>query len=141
MQLRMSLVFSSCKGTLLAHVQAGVKQHLQVHFCQADLQVGDHQCILVRGTFTPQVQDFALPFVEPYGVPDKLSGSLHNLAYQPLLLVLCHLGAGLRVHSAPSPRSLMTVLRMTGPCVDPWDASLVTGLQLDFEPLITTVSA
>lgn len=72
MQLRMSLIFSSCKGTLLAHVQTGVNQHLQVHFSNADLQMGDHQCILVCGTFPPQVKDFSLPFVEPYGVPVKV---------------------------------------------------------------------
>ncbi|KAK4807064.1 hypothetical protein QYF61_018405 [Mycteria americana] len=44
-----------------------------------------------------------------------------------------------RVPSAPSSRSLMKILNRTGPRTDPWGTLLVTGLQLDFVPLITTL--
>ena len=47
----------------------------------------------------------------------------------------------LRVHSLPSSGSLMKRLSSIGPINDPWDAQLVTGLQLDFVPLITTIWA
>jgi len=30
--------------------------------------MGGSQCVMVHRTFLPQVQDFALPFVEPYEV-------------------------------------------------------------------------
>ncbi|GAB0181629.1 hypothetical protein GRJ2_000628200 [Grus japonensis] len=45
------------------------------------------------------------------------------------------------LHSAPSSRSLMKILNRTGPSIDPWTTPLVTGLQLDFVPLITTLWA
>ncbi|KAK4806792.1 hypothetical protein QYF61_005588 [Mycteria americana] len=47
----------------------------------------------------------------------------------------------LRVHSAPSSRSLMKMLNRTGPSIDPWATPLVTGIQLDFVPLIATLWA
>ena len=45
----------------------------------------------------------------------------------------------LRVHSNASSRSLMKKLNKTGPSTDPWGTSLVTSLQLDSAPLITTL--
>jgi len=43
----------------------------------------------------------------------------------------------LRIHSVPSSRSLMK-LNKTGLTTDPWGTPLVTGLQLDSAPLMTT---
>ena len=37
--------------------------------------------------------------------------------------------------------SLMEMLSRTGPSIDPWGTLVVTGLQLDFVPLITTLWA
>lgn len=70
-------ITSSCKSTLLVHVQVSVNHNLQAHFCKVDLQMGDHQYILVCKTFAPHVQDFSLPFVEPYKVLVK--ERQHNL--------------------------------------------------------------
>ena len=44
----------------------------------------------------------------------------------------------LRVHSNPSSRSLMKKLNKIGPSTDPWGSPLLTGLQLDSAPLMTT---
>jgi len=43
----------------------------------------------------------------------------------------------LRVNSIPSSRSLMRMLNKTQPSTNPWGTPLVTGFQLDSEPLIT----
>lgn len=43
-----------------------------------------------------------------------------------------------RVHSVPSFRSLMKIFNRTAPSIDPLGTSLVTGLQTDFMPLIST---
>ena len=44
----------------------------------------------------------------------------------------------LQVHSIPSSLSLMSKLNKTGPSTDPWGTPLVTSLQLDSAPLMTT---
>jgi len=45
----------------------------------------------------------------------------------------------LRVRFILSSRSLMSKLNKTGPSTDPWGTPLVTGLQLDSAPLMTTL--
>ncbi|PKU42357.1 rna-directed dna polymerase from mobile element jockey- hypothetical protein [Limosa lapponica baueri] len=45
----------------------------------------------------------------------------------------------LRIHSVLSSRSLINMLNKTGPSIDPWGTPLVTGLQLDPAPSITTL--
>ena len=47
----------------------------------------------------------------------------------------------LRVHSNSSSRSLIKNLNKIGPNTDPWGTPLVTGLQLDSAPLMTTLWA
>lgn len=42
------------------------------------------------------------------------------------------------VHSALSFRSLLKMWNRTGPSIVPWSTAEVTGLQMDFKPLITT---
>ncbi|KAF1498675.1 hypothetical protein FQV18_0005633, partial [Eudyptula minor novaehollandiae] len=44
----------------------------------------------------------------------------------------------LSTHSAPSSRPLMKMLNRTGASIEPWAMQLVTGLQLDFVPPIST---
>lgn len=46
-----------------------------------------------------------------------------------------------RVNSTPSSRSLMKMFNQTGASIDPWGPPLVTGLQIDFAPLTTTLWA
>jgi len=45
----------------------------------------------------------------------------------------------LRMHSIPSPMSLIKMLKSTGPKTVPWGTLLVTSLHLDIELLITTL--
>jgi len=45
----------------------------------------------------------------------------------------------LRVHSIPSPMSLIKTLKRTGPRMDPWGTPFITGLHRNSEPLNTTV--
>jgi len=45
----------------------------------------------------------------------------------------------LRMDSLPSLRSLMKMLNKTGPSTDPWGTPVVTDLQPDSAPWITTL--
>lgn len=78
-----------CKGTLPAHVQPGVPQEPQLHFCRAAFQLGDSQHVL--GLVPPQIQDLAL-LVELHEVPISplLQSAEVPLAYRSLLPVSCH---------------------------------------------------
>ena len=44
----------------------------------------------------------------------------------------------LRVHSIPSSRSLIKMLKRSGPSIEPWGTLLVTGHLLDLTPLTAT---
>ncbi|KAF1440525.1 Zinc finger RNA-binding protein, partial [Pygoscelis papua] len=135
-----------CKGTLLAHVQLGVRQDPRVLFCQAAFQLGGCQHILVHGVVPRWLQNFALPLVElheipigpflqPVEVPLDGSTTLWHISHSSQFVSSANLW---RVHSAPSSRSLMKVLNRTGPSIDPWCTLLVTSLQLGFILLINT---
>lgn len=90
--------------------------------------------------FVPsQLQDFALPHVEFHDIP--VCPTVWNHEVQPFgVSATPHSFAStanlLRVHPAPFSRSLMKILNRIGPSIDSWDTLLVTGLQLDFVPLI-----
>ena len=45
----------------------------------------------------------------------------------------------LRMHSAPLSRSLMKMLYTTASSINPWSMILLTDMQLDFMPLVTTL--
>ena len=45
----------------------------------------------------------------------------------------------LRVHSIPLSRSLINMLRSTGPMMDPWGTGLVISIQLDIELMTSTL--
>lgn len=47
----------------------------------------------------------------------------------------------LRLCSVQSPRLLIKMFNRVEPNIEPWGTPLVTGLQLDFMPLITTLSS
>ncbi|KAK4810833.1 hypothetical protein QYF61_008805 [Mycteria americana] len=116
------------KGTLLAHVQLGVHQDPQV-----------------------QVQDFALPLVELHEVPVSpflqsvqvpLDGSttLWHISHSSQICVISKLAEG----------TLCLIIQIINEDVEHdrtqywgqyWGTPLVTGLQLDFMPLITTLWA
>ncbi|KAK4830675.1 hypothetical protein QYF61_012775 [Mycteria americana] len=55
-------------GTLLAHVQPAVNQHLQVLLCQAAFQPLFPKPVALHGVAVAQVQDSALGLVEPHTI-------------------------------------------------------------------------
>ncbi|KAK4828799.1 hypothetical protein QYF61_000856 [Mycteria americana] len=55
-------------GTLLAHIQAAVKQHPQVLLCQAAFQPLFPKPVALHGVAVAQVQDLALGLVEPHTI-------------------------------------------------------------------------
>ncbi|KAK4829714.1 hypothetical protein QYF61_006089 [Mycteria americana] len=55
-------------GTLLAHIQAAVKQHPQVLFCLAAFQPLFPKPVALHGVAVAQVQDLALSLVEPHTI-------------------------------------------------------------------------
>jgi len=63
---------------------------------------------------------------QPFSVPDTL----------PTFVSSANL---LRMDSLPSLRSLMKMLNKTGPSTDPWGTPVVTDLQPDSAPWITTL--
>lgn len=100
--------------TLLTHVQLGTHKTLQVVFCKTAFQLGGHQQILVPGVVPAQKQDFAFLLVECHEVPVSPFSSLLRSFW---------LGASHYSLSSTPPKPL------------------VTGLQLDFVPLITPLWA
>jgi len=103
--------------------------------------------VLVPGVVLPQVQDPALALVELHQVPlcptlqpvqvSLMAAQPSGVSTTPPSLVSP--ADLLRVHSNSSSRSLMKKLNKTGPSTDPWGTPLVTGLQLDSAPLMTTL--
>ena len=57
--------FLGCKGTMLAHAQLSMHQHLQVFFGRAALHPFIFQLTSVVRAASTQVQDLAFGFVEP----------------------------------------------------------------------------
>lgn len=47
----------------------------------------------------------------------------------------------LMLQSVPSPKSVLNVLNSNATSIDPWHTPLVSGLQLDFVSLTTTLAA
>ncbi|KAK4810817.1 hypothetical protein QYF61_008789 [Mycteria americana] len=126
-------------GTLLAHIQPAVNQHLQVLLCRAAFQPLFPKPVALHGVVVTKVQDLALGLVESHTIASahrsSLSRSLcrdflpssrstlpHNLVSSANLL---------RVHSIPLSRSLIKILNRTGPNTEPWGTPLVTGRQLE----------
>ena len=56
----------------MSHDHLGMHQDPQFFFCQAAFQLGELQPILVLGVVHPQVQDFAILFVELCETPVSL---------------------------------------------------------------------
>lgn len=140
MQPRMSLIFFPARAHcwfMLTLVSTSTSRSISAKLTCRWVTTSIYWCMVL---FLPRSSTFHFLLLNLMGfLLRSIWVAAQPLAYQPLLLVLCHLGTGLRVHSASSPRPLKTMLRMTGPCIDPWDTPLVTGVQLDFKPLITTV--
>lgn len=95
------------------------------------------------GAVLPQVQDSVLLLVELHAFPVR---QFLQLVQVPLnsgmtLCNSCHCSQFCVIGklSAPSSRSVMKMFNSIGPSTEPWDTLLVTGLQLDFMALITTL--
>lgn len=71
MQPRIPLAILFCRDTLLAHVELGVNQNSHVLFCQAALQMGASQAVLVPGIVFSQVQN-SPPLAKLHEVPVNL---------------------------------------------------------------------
>ncbi|KAK4831590.1 hypothetical protein QYF61_018350 [Mycteria americana] len=121
----------------------------QILFYQAAFQLGGPQCLLVPGVIPSQVSDLALllielhevlasPFLQPVKVPLDASTTLWCISHSSQFCVISKLAEGTL---CPSSRSLMKMLNRMRPNIDPWATPLVTGLQLDFMPLTTTLWA
>lgn len=130
----------------MVHVQFGVHQHLQGLSCQADFWLCGPQHVVVHGVVPLQGQDFAVLLVELHEVPigpffqlEKVSldGSTTpwSISHPPSSMSPANL---LGVHSAVS---LMKMLNRIRPSINHRAPLLVTGLQLDFKVLVTTLWA
>jgi len=78
-------------------------------------------------------------FLQPVEVLLKITAQPSDVSTAPSSFILSvNL---LRVHSVPVSRSLMKMWNSIDPGVSPWVTPLVTCLQVDFVPLITTLWA
>jgi len=136
------------KSTLLAHIQLCGHQDPWVLFCKAAFQlVAPHNMYWCVGLFLCKDRNLRFSLLNfmrfLWAHLFSLLRSLWMAAgpsgasATPLSFVLST--DLLRVHSAPSSRSLMKMLTRSGPAVDPWGTQLVTGLQLDFVWLVTSL--
>ena len=142
-----TISFLCCKDTLLAPVHPGVL-HVPTSFFTKLLSswVATSWCL---GLFFPRCRTLhisLLNFMKFLSAHfSSLSRSLWMAAQLCGVLVTCPSFVSsanlVRLHSVPSSRSLMKVLNRTGPSIYSWGPLLVTGLQLDFVPLITTLWA
>ncbi|KAK4826066.1 hypothetical protein QYF61_005025 [Mycteria americana] len=137
-------------GTLPAHIQAAVDQHLQVLFCQAAFQPLFPKPVALHGLAVTEVQGTQhLALLNLIQVASAHRSSLSRSlcrAFLPsirsrLLHSLLSSANLLRVHSIPSSRSLIKILNRTGTSTEPWGTPLVTGHQLDLTPFSTTLWA
>lgn len=119
-----------CEGTFLACFYLGIYQDHHIFPCQAALDQTCSQCL---GLFPPQVQNFSFPCVE------------FLLTHFFSLLQSSWMAAQPYGVSATAPSFVtsadMLQLNRIGPGVEPWHTPLMTGLQLDFMRLITTLWA
>lgn len=104
---------------MLAHVQPGVHQDLQVLFCQTAFQPIGLQHVQVHKTVIPQVQGSTLslvefhkvpggPFLQPVGGPLDGSMTFWRIS-RSQFCITCRLA---EMH--------MKMLNSTGPGTDPW---------------------
>jgi len=133
------------KGILLAYGECGVHQHPQVIFCQIAVQMGDRQRIFVHGLVLPQVQDFTLPlvklheppvdpFLQPVEVPLNGCMTFWLISHSFPFCVISTIAEG-----TISPVLLMINEDVKQePVLTP---GVLTGLQLDFVTLISTLWA
>lgn len=138
-------------STQLAHAEAGVHQGSQTLSCKATSQpAGPQPLVMCVGTLLNRCRTWHFPLLNSmrflWTDPSSLPRSLWMVAQPsgvsatlPSLQVKLAEGAlvhpHLRVHWYHL-RSLMRVFNSIGPSTDLKSASLVTGLQLDFAPLI-----
>lgn len=87
------------------------------------------------------MQDSAL-LIELHEIPVSLILQLVEVSLDgsTTLPVLCHLQK-LRVEPCYKIQNINETIEQTGPSIDMWGAALVTGIQLDFAPLTTILSA
>lgn len=97
------------------------------------------------GIILPHAEDFTLPLAELHEAPVRpflqhvkihLTGTttLWYTSHSPTFVSSVKL---LRIHPAPSFRTLMKMLNRAGSSTDHWGTLQVTGLQSDFVPLTT----
>lgn len=120
----------------------------QVLFCKADFQAVSLQSAPVHGVFAPQAQGFAFRFAELHEVP------LYSLL-QSIQVPLSHCTTTWPTkHSSQfcityklTAGALRPIIQVIyddvaphwNPAINPWGTLLMTGLQLDFMPLIPTL--
>ena len=132
-------------GTLLAPIQPAVDQHPQVFLCRTAFQPPFPKPVALRGVVVTRHLALLNHIQLALAHRSSLSRSLcraflpSSRSTLPPNLVLS--ANFLRVHSNPSPRSLIKILNRTGPNTKPWGTPLVTGRQLDFTPFTTTLWA
>ncbi|KAJ7412692.1 integral membrane protein dgcr2 idd [Pitangus sulphuratus] len=90
-------------GTLLAHIQLIVDQHLQILFGQAAFQTLCPQPVALQGVVVTQVQDLAFCLIEPYVISFSTS-------IQPVQIPLQSLP---RVQQINTPTQLGVVCKLT----------------------------
>ena len=121
-------------GTLLAHVQASINQHPQILFLCTAFEPVCLEPVALFGVVVAKVQDPALSCVEPY--PIGLCPLTHLVqvplwAFLPssrstLSSSLVPSANLLRMHSIPSSKSSIKILKRMGPNTDPWGTGWVT---------------
>ncbi|PKU44635.1 hypothetical protein llap_5071 [Limosa lapponica baueri] len=135
-------------GTLLAHIHPAVDQHPQVLFHLA-APATLPPAWTVQGVGVTQVQDLALgfdephtiglgPLIQPAQIPLQTLPTLKQINTPTQLGFICKLT---EVHSILSSRSLIKMLKGTGPSTKPWRTPLMTGHQLDLTPFTTILWA
>ncbi|KAK1208189.1 ZFR protein, partial [Pygoscelis papua] len=123
----------------------GTQNQLRCELCDVSCTGADAYAAHIRGAKHQKVRTFSCPYYTRHPLLQPVEISLWMAAQPsgtsataPSFVSSANL---LRVHSAPSSRSLRKILNMTGPSIDPWGTLLVTSLQLGFILLITTLWA
>lgn len=98
--------------------------------------------------FLPRCRTFCFPLLNSIGFPfafspvcyDRLNSSktILSINHSSQLLSSANL---LTMYLVPSSRSLPKMLNRIRICIDPWDRMLVTGLHLDFMPVIAATGS
>jgi len=144
LMLSQRLLADCHKGTLLGHVQLGVHQDPQVISTPisswlAPAYTGAQGYPSPRARLCLSFLNFRTSLLAP---SSRLVRSLLTAAQPagvstipPSFVLSTKL---LWTYPAPSATSLTKMLNSTGPRIEPWGTLLVTGLQLDFVPPVTT---